>query len=923
MNTKFLACVFFAGMLVLSGCSDSHKSSYDYLSKARKFHKAGNDGAAVIELKNALQVDPKNIEARYLMALIDNERGDGQAAEIEIRKALELGLERRKASAVLSQALLLQRKYHKVLDDVKPSGNLQAQLAAAIYTARGDAYLGLGKRKEARASFEKAIAANPAYPDAYIGLARLAAYANDLAGALDEVNKALKKAPNSTLAWSIKGDLLRFKSGDKAAGKAYRKVLEIDKNNVIARLGLASIDMTSGKLADAKSEIDKAQHVAPDDLRVKYMRAVLEFRSGRYDKAHDQLQQIMKVSSDYMPGVLLMGVVGYELGMYEQAHKSLSVFTARFPANAYAAKFLAATDLKLNNPEGALKALEPVLRRNGKDPQVLALEGQSYLQKREYTKATQYFERAVKIEPKNAALRTGLGTIRMRAGDTGNAIRDFESAIELDPKHYKADALLLTAQLGKNQYDKALATARAWEKKQPDNPVTYNFEGVAYLGKKAVHQARKSFERALSVDPKYFPAAMNLAKLDLQDGDRRAAKKRFESILQKDKSNTQAMLALADLAASRNNSRERLNWLQRAVDAKPSDIVARRQLVDYYLNKDQKEKALNAARDALNANQGDARFLDLLGTVQLAAGDGGGALSTYSRLADNAPNSPEAQLRLGLAQMAQGKLKEARASFEKALKLKRDFLDAEEALIQLDLTDNNEGAALGVARRIQEQYSGSPVGYEREGDIFIKHNDYANAVKSYERALSKGAGSTGFIKLHHAMVKAGESQAAKKRLTSWLSDRPRDGVVLEYAAHYSMEQARNRDAIRFYQKLVKLQPKNARALNNLANLYQEEGDARSLKTAEQALKAAPENPGIQDTLGWILVQKGEDLSRAILLLRKAATGAPGLGVIHYHLAVGLAHDGKKAEAKKELNAAIKTNQEFPGLADAKVLLKQL
>ncbi len=77
MRVHHLALALLLASLILSGCSDSHKSSYDYLSKARQYHQKGNDAAAVIELKNALQKDPKNMEARYLIAIIDNERGKG------------------------------------------------------------------------------------------------------------------------------------------------------------------------------------------------------------------------------------------------------------------------------------------------------------------------------------------------------------------------------------------------------------------------------------------------------------------------------------------------------------------------------------------------------------------------------------------------------------------------------------------------------------------------------------------------------------------------------------------------------------------------------------------------------------------------------------------------------------------------------
>ena len=49
------------------------------------------------------------------------------------------------------------------------------------------------------------------------------------------------------------------------------------------------------------------------------------------------------------------------------------------------------------------------------------------------------------------------------------------------------------------------------EKKQPDKPLAANLRGRTLLAKKDVPGARKSFERALEIDPMFFPAVASLA----------------------------------------------------------------------------------------------------------------------------------------------------------------------------------------------------------------------------------------------------------------------------------------------------------------------------------------------------------------------------------------------------------------------------
>jgi tetratricopeptide (TPR) repeat protein len=61
------------------------------VSKAQDLFDAGNYSAAEIELKNLLQADPNQAEARVLLGQIYLRGGNGAAAEKELRRALDIG----------------------------------------------------------------------------------------------------------------------------------------------------------------------------------------------------------------------------------------------------------------------------------------------------------------------------------------------------------------------------------------------------------------------------------------------------------------------------------------------------------------------------------------------------------------------------------------------------------------------------------------------------------------------------------------------------------------------------------------------------------------------------------------------------------------------------------------------------------------
>ena len=78
--------------LIIQGCGKKTEDAQTLIADARNYQEKGDNNAAIIQLKNALQSNPDNSEARYLLGTIYNKTGDFQSAEKELRKALSLGM---------------------------------------------------------------------------------------------------------------------------------------------------------------------------------------------------------------------------------------------------------------------------------------------------------------------------------------------------------------------------------------------------------------------------------------------------------------------------------------------------------------------------------------------------------------------------------------------------------------------------------------------------------------------------------------------------------------------------------------------------------------------------------------------------------------------------------------------------------------
>lgn len=917
-----IAVMLLAPALILGGVVSCGKpqTPQALIAEARQYQQKGDTPAAIIQLKNALQKNPKDAEARFLLGSIYNEAGDSKSAEKELRRALDLGMSRTQVLPELGKALLVQGQYQQTLDETQRlSGEKESPEIASL---RGNAYLALGKNQEAKAAFERALNSQSDFPSALIGLARHALMEKNIEAATRLSEQAVEKNPKNAEAWLFKADLLRAQGKIEPAMAAYDQTLKLQPKNVMAHLNKAFLEIGLGKFDAAKADIDAAKKVAPGGLMVFYTQALLDFRQGKHAEAWDSLQQILRVAPEHMPSVLLAGAVQYALGSMPQAELYLKSYLDKDPRNPYARKVLISTLLRAHKTDSAFEVLRPALQNSQQDFELLRLTGETYMQAKDFEKAEEYFEKAAALSPKDANVHTALGISKLAQGDDTRAIAELEMASDLDSLSSRPDLLLVITHLRKKEFDLALNAAKNFEKNQPSNPLSHNLKGVAYLGKKDYANARASFEKATAIQPSFFPAVANLAQLDLIEKKPERAKQRFEALLAKDKKNFKAMNALANLALAQGQKKEATAWLERASKENPDALEPALQLAAHYLRMGEKQKALTLTQQFQGANPNSPEVLDILAQAQFANGDKQAALATYNRLAAMRPNSALAQLRIASMYRAMQNPQAAMEALKKALELQPDYLEAQMNLAALEASNGKYDRAVAIAQTIQKQRAKSPAGYLLEGDLLMAQKKPDVAAKLYEQAHALSKGGLALIKLHEALTNAGKGKEADARLAQWVKEHPADNTTRLYLAGTFLAAKQNEAAIEQYRIILRLNPNYVPALNNLAWLLHQQNDARALGYAEQAYKLKPDNAAIQDTLGWILVEQG-NVARGLPLLQKAASQAPGAAVIRYHLAVGLMKSGDKANARKELEQLLASGKSFSQIEEARALLKKL
>lgn len=86
----------------------------------------------------------------------------------------------------------------------------------------------------------------------------------------------------------------------------------------------------------------------------------------------------------------------------------------------------------------AEKQAEPLLaqlKSTPNDPALLAQIGNVYYDAQVFKDAADYYSRSLGIDPKNANVRTDMGTAYYYMGDADRALKEFNTALQYDPKH--------------------------------------------------------------------------------------------------------------------------------------------------------------------------------------------------------------------------------------------------------------------------------------------------------------------------------------------------------------------------------------------------------------------------------------------------------------------------------------------------------
>ena len=461
------------------------------------------------------------------------------------------------------------------------------------------------------------------------------------------------------------------------------------------------------------------------------------------------------------------------------------------------------------------------------------------------------------------------GLVEERAGNTGPALEAYEKVVQEDPQALEAFRDIAQLRLRMGQPDAALKAAERVKELAPADPSSFLFLGNVYVAQGDLAKAAEAYESVLKLDPANLRALENLGNYyAILDPDKAIAY--YQRYLDVDPRDADIYFQMALVYQKRGDLKSAQSFYRKSIDLDPHQVASHLALADLYEEQKSSDAAVAEYETAAKIQPSNPLTLLRLGNLYYRDQKWAPAEKTFKTLETFAPKDPT--VHYWLARIAEEKKawKEAAAQAQESYDVSQDpqFLPLLAYYLTLD-------------RQLTE------------------------AVKVLEKARGmESKNSNVYLFLGMDYLDLNQPGKAREVLIKGVAVYPKDVQMRFQLAIAEDRLGHFDDAVREFQDLLTVDPKNAAAMNYLGYSWAERGMRleESEKLVRQAVALEPDNGAYVDSLGWIRYKRG-DAGEARALLEKATALSPD-PLIYDHLGDASLADRHPEEALQAWSKAL-------------------
>lgn len=894
---RTLRAVTLCATLLLGACGDN-RSPEQYVEIARTHLAKSAYREAMIELNNALQKDPKNREARWLLAQTALELGEPDKAERDARKAIEYGFPRSEALPLLVRAILMQQAPDRALTELSTAAkDAPAAVQAQIASLRGSALLFKGDIDAAEAEFRAAQALDASFPDALVGLALLQSMRKNYDDARKTLAPVLDKQPPLADAWALLGDIEVEEDNFAAAEAAFGKAIEARAHLTLERAKRALARIRQGKFKEAEADLQALGPLARHPY-AQYVTGLAHFRQQRLREAGDAFELALAADPNFAPNRVYLAMTRLMLGQPEQALVHAEFIRSAAPQSSGANLLLGIAQASHADYNQARKALESSLASDPDNVATVQLLSTISLLQGDNKAALSYAKRLSALRPDAAGTANTLMMAQLLAGATVPE----PPAGTVDAFH--AAFIQALQAFRDNKFDDAAKRAEALRSAHPDQLGPINLLAAVYLSTGQWPKARTELEVVLQRQPDDSIARINLAKLELHERNFQRVKALVSPLVQQSPAAEAPALLLVAAEHGLQNDAAADQVLEELLKNNPSAALGRALLAGRALRGNKPERTLEYLAQFDKARmESSPALLELRGRAHLDLGQHAEALGNFERWAKLTPASGTAHFLRAESLSRLGRTQDAQGALAQAVKLEPKNLPFRIAEVRA-LTRSGQGdEAKAAAQRLHKDFGDQPEVFAALGWHALMTGDFATAADQLGRAFAQTPRSDILLERMAALWGLGKRDEAFKLINDWLAEHPQDSAALLQLAGAHLEAGQEEQAVRAYRKVLEIDPAHVPSLNNVAWLTRKSNPDEALEIARRTLELAPNDANVLDTLGMLYLDRN-DLTQASWYVGKAHERNPRNPQISLHLAEVERAKGKTAEARKLIDVVL-------------------
>lgn len=503
-----------------------------------------------------------------------------------------------------------------------------------------------------------------------------------------------------------------------------------------------------------------------------------------------------------------------------------------------------------------------------------------------------------------------LGELQIRQGSTGTGF-----SLILDGARKTRDPVLfqraVDVALQARSGEGALQAAQTWKREIPDSPEPNRYILQILLALNRIEEAGQAL--AMSIDElpedQRLGAIISIPRVFARVNDKALAAQVVQGALQRslDNKSLQAT-AWTTIGRMRRDAQQWPQAIEAALQGHAADPAAQGPLIlGMSLLPTRSSEIRQMMAQAMQKSVSPELRLGYARSL-IAQGASRDALQQLQTLTSQHPEFAPGWLLLGMMQIDQQQTDAGQQSLIKHVELVKDAKDSEqqagltEALLSLSQLAQQKGDLTQASQLLQQiPVSADPVrvavrraelldqqGRSEEARLVLTQVQTANAEQAKRKSLA----------LSRWLRENRKAQQASSTIEQALTQSPEDEDLLMEQSLVLEKLQRHEEMETVLRKLMRARPKDPHAFNALGYSLADRGirlpEARALIV--QALELAPNDPFIQDSLGWVEFRMGQR-EEALRILQAAFRSRPD-AEIAAHLGEVLWTLGRRDEAAR-------------------------